>query len=293
MCIKPLNLSDRTVKCGQCKECLTQRARTWALRLTEESRCSKSAYFLTLTYREEDIPVIDTVYYNREIQVTTLVKKDVQDFLKRLRHHQSKLKGEPLRIFYTGEYGGKFGRAHYHIVVFNMLPELTSFNPQIRSNKAQKDYKLRAIWKKGFVDTGRVQDASIRYVTNYMMTKNIDTIGEQEAPFLECSKGLGANYLKLYEQRHWDQGEYRMVTNKPEKYRPMLPRYYMDKLFDEDTKRVINDFKAEDAEDYHNEILEKAEKREPLDPYGYIREARKHKQEVKEREQKFKQNLRR
>lgn len=287
MCIKPLNLPDRTVKCGQCKECLTQRARTWALRLTEENRRQKSAYFCTLTYSEENVPIIDTIHEGKEITVTTLVQKDMQDFLKRIRNNQRKITTKKIRMFYTGEYGGDTKRAHYHMIIFNLDKNLTSFDPTRKSKKPQVDHKLERIWKKGHVRTGRVEGGSIRYVTNYMMSKNIDVIGEQKKPFLACSQGLGAGYLDDYQMRHWEQGEHKVVTSKPMKYRPNLPRYYMERLFDEGQRQVINQFKREEMEEYITELEQNAENKDPLDPKGYITRQKLSKQEAKERYIKF------
>ena len=62
----------------------------------------------------------------------TLVKKDIQDFLKRLRYHEKGYQSwenpknnkieNPIRYLACGEYGTKGGRPHYHMALFNWKP---------------------------------------------------------------------------------------------------------------------------------------------------------------------------
>lgn len=63
--------------CGQCAGCLLERSRQWALRCVHESLMHEENLFLTLTYNDETLKSRDNPW--------TLVKKDFQDFMKRLR----------------------------------------------------------------------------------------------------------------------------------------------------------------------------------------------------------------
>jgi len=92
MCISPLTLKrnrdewqtdktshstvTRVVPCGKCFQCLARRRNGWSFRLHHQMNVSYSACFMTLTYAEEPLS------FNEQ---PTLRKKDLQDFLKRLR----------------------------------------------------------------------------------------------------------------------------------------------------------------------------------------------------------------
>lgn len=95
---------DNIFPCGQCMPCRINRRQEWTFRLLLELRQRAYTYFVTLTYDNEHLP-----------DGNTLVKKDYQDFLKRLR----KRLGFKIRYWVTGEYGEKYGRPHYHFLIFS------------------------------------------------------------------------------------------------------------------------------------------------------------------------------
>lgn len=43
------------VGCGKCIECRTQKARSWQIRLMEELETAKYAYFITLTFDDDNL----------------------------------------------------------------------------------------------------------------------------------------------------------------------------------------------------------------------------------------------
>lgn len=99
--------------CGQCLPCRINRRRIWTHRIMlEQLTCSASAY-LTLTYADGNLPMTDDYR-------PTLCKRDVQLFLKRLR---KRFKTHTIRYYCAGEYGGSFGRPHYHFCLFGISPE--------------------------------------------------------------------------------------------------------------------------------------------------------------------------
>lgn len=112
MCLSPLRLPDREwsraiVRCGQCTPCLIRRKQQWVGRLRFENQSHVSSRFLTLTYR--DAP-------------DTLDVTDLQLFAKRYRYHYGKT-----RFFAVGEYGGRSGRPHWHVISFGIAPEVDAF----------------------------------------------------------------------------------------------------------------------------------------------------------------------
>src|SRR4051794_29862641 len=60
--------------CGQCIGCRLERSRQWAIRCSHEAKLHEENCFITLTYAPEHLP-----------PGGTLVVKDFQDFMKRLR----------------------------------------------------------------------------------------------------------------------------------------------------------------------------------------------------------------
>lgn len=94
-------------KCGHCSQCMNEKSNNWVIRNYYESLTATKACFITLTYAE-----------NPKI----LIKKHLQDFLKRLRRHIEYHKinnNDKLRFFGNGEYGTLRGRPHFHIIVYN------------------------------------------------------------------------------------------------------------------------------------------------------------------------------
>jgi len=267
MCIAPLNLKDRTVACGQCKACLRKKAADWSVRIEHEQKSAKSAAFLTLTYNDENVPWIDSE--DSDYPVTTLVKKDLQLFIKRIKAANSyylereKIDWPKVAYFATGEYGGKTRRAHYHMIIFNIHKNIM--------------YNVSKYWNKGFVKVGTVRGSSIQYVSNYMLFKNIDRLQGQARPFTLSSNFLGAEYVAENFYYHYNSGDYKLKKRNKKRN---LPRYYSDKLFDEEKKEDVNLKKSEEFNEYQKEMEKEAIEKDPLDPHGYMIQKRKHKEEI-------------
>jgi len=147
-----------TVSCKQCTGCRQEYARQWAMRNIHEASLWLNNIFITLTYNDQNLP-----------EHNILVKKDFQDFMKRLRKHKKSNKENPIRFFHCGEYGEKFGRPHYHAILFN-----TNFNDR-KPIPGQKNLTtsdtLKQLWGKGHVSIGDVTFQSASYVAGYVQKK--------------------------------------------------------------------------------------------------------------------------
>ena len=145
------------IPCRQCTGCRSEYSRQWAMRILHESSLYTNNIFITLTYDAEHLP-----------EYGTLVKKHFQDFMKRLRKKYNKKK---IRYYQCGEYGEKFGRPHYHAIIFNH-----TFPDMKRVPGKHKDLYtseiLKKIWKKGHVSIGTVNFETAAYVANYVQKKN-------------------------------------------------------------------------------------------------------------------------
>lgn len=122
-CYNPYKLKDKHphtgedvfVPCGKCVDCRKRLISGWSFRLMQEEKQSDSAYFVTLTYDTQHVPITRNNFM-------TLDKVDVQHFMKRLRYHSPKTE-KPIKYFAVGEYGSKGMRPHYHLILFNAQPE--------------------------------------------------------------------------------------------------------------------------------------------------------------------------
>jgi hypothetical protein len=102
MCRTPNRLDDGTeVACRKCWQCKRNRVNDLVGRCIAESKFSIKTYAVTLTYAND-----------AGVNAVTLVYKDVQDMMKRLR------KRYKVRYIVAGEYGTVKGRAHWHIILF-------------------------------------------------------------------------------------------------------------------------------------------------------------------------------
>ncbi|AXH74346.1 MAG: replication initiator protein [Microviridae sp.] len=188
------------IPCGYCIGCRLERARQWSVRCMHEKRMHEHSTFLTLTYDNEHLP-----------RGGTLVKRDLQLFMKRLR----KSKGEGVRFYACGEYGDFNGRPHYHLLLFNCLFGDRKFlKENKRGDKLFCSEEVRKLWPVGHNWLGEVTTESANYVARYILKKVtgkkadehyavIDAHGEvydREPEFTVMSRrpGIGAGYYEKY-----------------------------------------------------------------------------------------------
>lgn len=189
---KPNQSPFLSVPCGKCANCIANRRSVWCWRLQQEKRDSTTAYFVTLTYSDENVPVD---YDTGEI---CLRKSDLQKWLKRVRKWYPKKDGFNIRYFAVGEYGDNTLRPHYHVLLFNLPLDLLHAAPFIRDS-----------WGLGHTLIDVISDGRIAYCTKYMLKymiteeeydKELDT----HRPFMVCSRKplIGYRYISKYRQWH-------------------------------------------------------------------------------------------
>lgn len=122
--------------------------------------------FLTLTYRDEDLPI------SKQSGLPTLSPRDLQLWLKKLRKALSPVK---VRFFAVGEYGTETQRPHYHVMLFGMkgcsrgqtsprhIREIGFCCPSCTL--------LQNTWEKGSIFQGEVTSESAQYVAGYTVKK--------------------------------------------------------------------------------------------------------------------------
>lgn len=221
-CITPFQVKSKTdekflVPCGKCPYCVARRISAWSIRLMQEDRVSLSSHFLTLTYDTRHIPITRNGFMS-------VNKRDVQLFIKRLRKIQPAGNDKPIKYFLAAEYGGRTNRPHYHIILFN--GEVGTF--------AQA-------WQLGHIHYGTVSGASVGYTLKYMSKQQripAHRNDDREPEFRLMSKGLGASYItdKMKRWHHADI-ENRMYCNLLDGKKVSMPRYYKDKIYNEQQRK--------------------------------------------------------
>lgn len=225
----------KLVPCGQCKECRLQYARNWADRCMLEAMFHKSNYFLTLTYDDAHVPISE----NEDEIVYTLLKKDLQEFHKRLRIDLERRNLPKIRYFCSGEYGDHTFRPHYHGIYFGLeLDDLVPYEKSAKSglNLYTSDY-LDKLWTGGRVIVGEVTWKSCAYVARYVVKKQkgflsstYDFLGiEPEFCVMSRKPGIARQFYDTHKSMY----DYDCVyVPTPEGGLRVKPPRYFDKLFE-------------------------------------------------------------
>jgi hypothetical protein len=207
------------VPCGKCIPCLKRRSSHWSFRINEEQKKAKSSCFLTLTYEKTPLSANG---------LPTLVKKDYQNFFKRLRKLAPAQKGKNrLKYFACGEYGTKTQRPHYHAIVFNIPQDIINNATQIRDT-----------WKHGHVMVTNSNLATINYVVGYItkggfkhqIDKEHGIYDDRIPDFQLMSKGLGECYLTPSMIKYYKDRKLFCIVHE-DGHILSMPRYYKNKIF--------------------------------------------------------------
>lgn len=278
-CQNPIGLKDIEFKvpCGKCLLCQKKRRSDWSLRLEHEYLDSDSAFFITLTYDEANVP--RTQYGHH-----TLNKRDVQNYIKRLRNDHVKYvskelnikkkyvkdHSKPIRYYAVGEYGTKTERPHYHILLFNYdIANLSPISKQWKNTNYGNTL--------GHVDIGTVTGSSINYVTKYMFKDFDRKTDTRNPPFSLMSKKpiIGYNYIKTYGSWHTENEDlttadingrvrripkaylYKLWTKKEQVYNPDKKIYETKTVKDTEKIRLISE---RSLDQYYQDKVEKFEK---------------------------------
>lgn len=211
----PITHETIEVPCRACMSCrIAERSRLSLLlnyELYTQYRKGRGASFITLTYDDAhipDAPIADGSPRHKAYELLrkfcikhkiaapapenpTLRKSDFQKFMKNLRRH-IEYHGYPvkeIKYLCVGEYGGKIGRPHYHVIALGLSQE-------------QAFELCKECWTKGLVDVGTLTSGGIRYVLDYLDTKPVgkkakalwDAAGI-ERPFMSHSVNLAKEFI--------------------------------------------------------------------------------------------------
>lgn len=204
------------VPCGKCEQCKASKVREWIFRLEQECRTCDSARFIGLSYDELYVP-------KTELGYNTLKYKDIQEYLKALRHKEGKRKNKT-KFFCVGEYGSEKYRPHWHLIIFN----------------ATDDNIVKSWNRKGTVDIGYdCSPKAMQYMMDYLQKPQFDNIVKKYPDFdgkkemRHMSQGIGASFL--HKEETWEKYSTGSLDNvklsSGQEIR--LPKYYRDKMYTE------------------------------------------------------------
>lgn len=203
------------VPCGKCAWCKAQIRNEWFVRFVEESKHHNFTRFVTLDYRDEDLPI------NEETgeMVPSVSLSDIQKYHKRIRKKYS------FRFFLASEYGSKFGRPHYHGIYWS-----------------DEKIPFLDLWPHG--DCGAdlpASPASFKYVTKYILKgSNVPDGASPLFHVMSRRPGIGIDFV---DQVKDDVQVYNYFGQKMK-----LPSYYSRKFLaslPDDQQSVISDSKLE------------------------------------------------
>lgn len=202
--------------CGKCYECLKKRSATWSYRLKVEEKRHFTSAFVTLTYPDENVPL----GYDDQ---PTFYKPDLQKYIKRVRKRAL----SPIKYYAVAEYGGKTLRPHYHLIIFGATNENLAISA--------KNYF-------GHIVIEPVNAATIRYVTNYILKQRLtkNELNGREPEFSLISNGIGEAYI-TDKMKKWHHNGLKNFCQDNGGQKIAMPRYYKDRIFNENQKKDIFD----------------------------------------------------
>lgn len=242
------------VPCGRCIGCRLERSRQWAIRCLHEKQLHEDNSFITLTYSE--VP-----------PGGTLIKRDFQLFMKRLRKHFA-----PKRVsyFHCGEYGETTRRPHYHAILFGVrFVDQKPFSRAADGSTLYTSETLARLWPSGHSTVGEVTFESAAYVARYIMKKITGPAQDEKV-----RKTPNALLLKPYERLdesgeiHTLLPEYTTMSLKPAIAKDWYGLYQTD-VYPSD--EVVVRGKVMKPPKYYDAILEKTD----LELHTAIKEQRK------------------
>lgn len=221
-------------------------ASEWCFRIHSEAENS-FVYNALLTYDDahliykDDMPVLE--------------KRHFINFMKRFRERVYRHFGARLRFFCVGEYGGKKGRPHYHVILFSDV-DLHTLEGACNSLDFVSCH-LEESWQNGFCDVEPMLNpgATTRYLVNYLVANtDVRNYDKDTKPFRHMSRrpAIGADWISKHPQlckAMVERDDYLVPYGKGHM---QLPRYYKRKIMPEYMQIAHADLYFERCADFYN-----------------------------------------
>lgn len=221
-----LSKGERIVHpCGRCPACLKRKRNDWISRFYVEMKKHTFAQFVTLTYRDECIPL-------SICDMPSLDKRHLQAFFKALRKEVGDMK-----YYAIGEYGPRTHRPHYHALIWSEC-SLDDMYEMVLEH-----------WHHGNIKIAPVVDARLGYIANFHIVvdnRQSFILEEGRAPeFTLSSKHLGTPSDELLDKIVHDGYHQRQG------YKYSIPRRWLE-LLDDSVRIVIQHHQQQ----YMNDVID-------------------------------------
>ena len=145
-------------KCGHCEQCINEKCNNWLVRNYYEEKSHQEKSFITLTYK--DNPYI-------------IVKKDLQDFIKRLRIYLDRYEnGRKIRIYACQEYGERYNRPHGHVIIYGWEDKKAKYlEINQKGNIVYQSNIIQKIWGLGRTSYQKFDENEVPYISLYNTAK--------------------------------------------------------------------------------------------------------------------------
>lgn len=177
-------------KCGTCAFCRSQKASEYAFRSVCESvKYPQDILFVTLTYKNDFLP-------RNGVEVSAC-----QKYFKRLRAWLSERRlPTDFRYFLVSEYGAKYGRPHYHFILWN-------FPVKCFKSLFQMEGALRFAWMTYQLDSdGKRQYVYSKRKHRYYPVRT--TIGMVDIKYVTPENGCTAYITKYFRKESGNKLNY-------------------------------------------------------------------------------------
>lgn len=244
------------VPCGKCAWCVRQKRNEWFVRFFEESKKHYFTRFVTLDYRDEDLPVDLNVKTGEIIPCVSL--RDIQLFHKKVRDYGK------FRFFLSSEYGKRDGRPHYHAIYW-----------------CDEKIPIYELWEHGEHGADLpATPASFKYVTKYILKGSYVPEGAKpNFHVMSRRPGIGVDFVENMSDSTVTYCYYNKLMKLPSYY----SRKYSEKLSD-DLRKILSDQKIDylsskgKYSDLQQVYEEFAPKDQPIDEWLndlYLKDVRK------------------
>lgn len=261
------------IPCGKCMDCRLSYAKQWSDRCMMELQYHEHNYFVTLTYDDLHVPYSEYVDDDSGLitPMYTLLKEDVQLFMKRLRKRYSVLSDDKIRFYLAGEYGESTARPHYHMILFGCdIPDLKFYKETPLGDSLYTSDWLSRIWNKGHVVVGDVTPESCNYVARYITKKQYGSSAEYydkynilpEFTLMSRKPGIGRLFYDDNKEKI-SKFDFIPLSTESGGVKVFTPRYF-DKLLESDDPVLYEkrkDIKRKFSDDFKAAKLEQTSKR--------------------------------
>lgn len=222
------------IPCGDCDGCRLRLRREKTYRLMAEAESHQDVWFVTLTYRDEDLTpshrivadpgtgelhIVNQLSDSRgnRYPCATLVYDEFAAFEKRLRRRIEYLFGSDVaafRQYHCGEYGSIGKRPHFHAILFG-IPELVLLCKQNKPLRLAghpgmyRSFLLEECWGHGYVSYAKANFDTMQYVAGYTLKKMALWHQRSDAELWYAAQGLTPEEMP----RHLYRGK--MVLDYP------------------------------------------------------------------------------